>query len=180
METSVNIQEAKILIVDDTEANVRMLEQMLEQLQYKNIKSITDSRQAVDTFLEWCPDLILLDLMMPHMDGFEVMEKIKALDSKGQTPILMLTAKADQGTRLRALDSGARDFIGKPFDFLEVSLRIRNLLEVRVLNNILSEHNKFLETTLRERSVDLIVAKELLEKKGAGETAEREKAHTCP
>jgi len=162
-----DIQNSRILIIDDTPANISMLEQMLAQLKYNNLKSLTDPRQAAPTFSEFKPDLVLLDIMMPHLDGFGVMAKLKVLDPQGTVPILVLTANADQATRLRALEAGCRDFLTKPFNFLEITLRIRNLLEVRALQAAMVEHIDFLETTVRERSVDLLSARELLKKEQA-------------
>jgi len=168
------VQASRILIIDDIAANVQMLEQMLEQLDYKNVKSITDPRLAADTFSEFKPDLVILDIMMPHMDGFEVMRQIKALEPRTTVPILVLTALSDQATRLRALESGGSDFLTKPFDIMEVSLRIRNQLEKHALYKALIEHIHFLEKVVRERSVDLLTARELLDKERKPRAEDRE------
>jgi putative two-component system response regulator len=170
------IQESRILLIDDTVTNIQMLVEMLEQLGYPNVKGLTDARLATETFSEYKPDLVVLDIMMPYLDGFEVMRQFKALDPESAVPILVLTASSDQVTRLRALESGGSDFLVKPFDIMEVSLRIRNLLQVRALNKSLVEHIHFLEKVVRERSVDLLTARELLVKEKAQYCGDAESA----
>jgi two-component system cell cycle sensor histidine kinase/response regulator CckA len=124
---------AKILIVDDQEANLRLLERILTQGGYDHYRSLCDARQVVSTFLEQQPDLILLDLMMPHLNGVEVMEQLRPLAHETYLPILVLTADASPSARRSALAAGAKDFLTKPVDAVEVLLRIRNLLETRFL-----------------------------------------------
>jgi len=125
------ILQGKILIVDDKPANVRLLEQVLQNAGYLSISSTTDSSQVCDLYSRNRYDLILLDLQMPGMDGFQVMEKLKEIESSNYLPVLVITAQPDQ--KLRALNAGARDFVSKPFDLAEVLLRVRNMLEVRLL-----------------------------------------------
>ena len=133
MVTEQQILNAKILIVDDEHTNVSLLRQILEVAGYTNIRAVTDSREVVKTYQELEPDVILLDLSMPHLDGFQVMEQLKRIKQYSYLPVLVLTALKDPRTRLRALGTGAKDFLQKPFDPMEVRLRTRNILEVRLL-----------------------------------------------
>lgn len=146
----------RILIVDDEPANVRLLERLLDQAGHANFRSTTDSRQALPLFQEFKPDLILLDLLMPHLDGYAVMRQICArMPAEAYLPILVLTADITPRAKERALSAGARDFLTKPFDLTEVLLRIRNLLETRHLHLQLAAHNAALEETVRSRTRDL-------------------------
>jgi len=134
---------ARILIVDDLPANVRLLEQMLNTAGYTGVSSTMDPREVVELHRQNAYDLILLDLMMPGMDGFAVLEGLKALDPEGYVPVLVITAQPNH--KLRALEAGAKDFISKPFDLVEVRTRIHNMLEVRLLYRALAEQNARLE-----------------------------------
>lgn len=137
--------KARILIVDDQEQNVALLEQMLASRGFTNIASTVDSRKVLDMYLNDTPDLILLDLKMPYLDGFQVMQQLKEVEHQSYLPILVLTANSDPKTRLRALDAGAKDFVGKPFDMIEVMTRIHNMLEVRLMHNELERQRNSLE-----------------------------------
>lgn len=132
MDLQEQIQKANILIVDDNPVNVKLLEEILEQENYTNIYSTTDPRQVKALDQQWHFDVILLDIRMPHMDGFQVMEELADAIENDYLPILVVTAQSDHDTRLQALDKGARDFITKPFEDIEVLHRVRNILEVRV------------------------------------------------
>ncbi len=145
-------EEAKILIVDDTKPNVVLLEEMLSGFGYKRIQSVTDSRQAIHMYEVFRPDVLLLDLNMPHVSGFEIMEQLKTIESDSYAPILVLTAQSDTETKRRALEVGAKDFIVKPFDFNETLQRIGNMLEIRLLHKQTKEQNKYLERTVYERT----------------------------
>jgi signal transduction histidine kinase len=124
----------RILIVDDEETNVLLLERMLSRAGYGFLTSTTDSREAVGLFRASQADLVILDLMMPHLDGFAVMEQILAETSGASyIPILVLTADVTPGALRHALSSGAKDFLTKPFDQTELLLRVKNLLETRFL-----------------------------------------------
>ena len=125
------ILNARILIVDDQVANVELLESMLQEAGYQCIASTTDPRSVCALHRANHYDLILLDLQMPGMDGFQVMEGLKEIEIGGYLPVLVITAQP--GHKQRALTAGAKDFITKPFDFLDVRLRIQNMLEVRLL-----------------------------------------------
>jgi DNA-binding response OmpR family regulator len=125
--------DAKILIVDDQDANVRLLERILKQAGYTGYRSLTDSRQVLAAYQEFQPDIVLLDLMMPHLDGLGVLEQLRPLSKDSYMPILVLTADVTPEARRRALNAGAKDFLTKPLDAVEVLLRIKNLLETRFL-----------------------------------------------
>jgi putative two-component system response regulator len=157
---------ARILIIDDQEANVRLLEGMLRGAGYVDLKSTTDAREVVREFNGFRPDLLLLDLQMPHRDGFAVMEELKALiPPRSYLPILVLTADINVEAKQRALASGATDFLTKPFDVTEVRLRIKNLLETRFLHLELVAQNQGLEEKVRERTHELEEAQvEILER----------------
>src|SRR4030081_879645 len=148
-----DILGAKILIVDDLEANVRLLDRMLRQAGHTCVASTMDPHAVCALHRDNRYDLILLDLQMPGMDGFQVMEGLKEIETDGYLPILVITAQPDH--KLRALDAGARDFISKPFDLVEVRTRIRNLLEVRLLYKKIENYSKVLEQTVQERTAEL-------------------------
>ena len=150
------IGKAKILIVDDEQANVRLLERILELIGATRIASTTDSREATAMFIDFRPDLVLLDLHMPNVTGFDIMEQIKALtNGENPVPVLVLTADVTTKTKHRALAAGAKDFLTKPLDQSEVLLRIRNLLENRFLHIQLQNQNILLEEQVRERTAQL-------------------------
>lgn len=146
------ILNGRILIVDDQEANVILLERMLRNVGYTRIDTTMDPVTVSALHAEHRFDLILLDLQMPGMDGFEVMEKLKEIESD-YLPVLVITAQP--GHKLRALNAGARDFVSKPFDLVEVQTRIHNMLEVRLLYRKLGEYNQLLERTVLERTAEL-------------------------
>jgi putative two-component system response regulator len=129
-------------------SNVRLLEFILEDAGYTHVHSTTDSRQSLGLFRSIHPDIVLLDLAMPHLDGLAVMQQLREQMMDNQVPILVLTADAALATKHKALKQGAQDFLTKPLDKIEVELRIRHLLEVRF-------HNVLLETRVRERTQDL-------------------------
>jgi len=130
-----NVSDSKILIVDDEAANVTLLKQMLEDEGYTNIRSTRNPLEVSDIYQKYWPDLILLDLNMPKMNGFEVMQTLKKIERRGDyIPVMVLTALKDEQTCIDALDAGAKDFLSKPFNMTEVLCRINNMLEVRLLN----------------------------------------------
>lgn len=150
------VEEGRILIVDDEPGNVATLTRVLRGSGFKHIESTTDSRLATDLYQSFQPDLILLDLKMPHMTGFDVMTALTDLQTRGNyLPILVLTAQRDHATRLQALASGAKDFLNKPIDMAEAVTRIRNMLEVRLLHNAIISKNKTLEELVQERTIAL-------------------------
>lgn len=147
------ILKASILIVDDQSVNVLLLEQLLAEAGYTNVCSTTKPVEVCALHRENNYDLILLDLQMPEMDGFEVMEALKAVETHNYIPVIVLTAQPAH--KLRALQTGAKDFISKPFDLVEVKTRIHNMLEVRLLYKELDKHNQRLEQTVAERTAEL-------------------------
>ena len=151
-----NLEEARILVVDDQKANISLLGRLLRRNGYKEVEGVADPRMTVTLLKSFGPDLILLDLNMPHLDGFQVMEQLLPLIPPGEyLPILILTADISLEAKQRALSMGARDFLTKPFDFTEVLLRIRNLLETRFMHLQLRDQNEVLESRVRERTKDL-------------------------
>jgi signal transduction histidine kinase len=149
--------DAKILIVDDEPSNVRLLERVLAAAGYRHVTGTTDPRQVLGFYRSVAPDLILLDLMMPHLDGLAVLAQLEAEIPRGEyLPILVLTADATLEARHRALAAGAKDFLTKPFEQLEVVLRIGNLLDTRRLYLALEAQNRSLEQTVRERTERMI------------------------
>jgi PAS domain S-box-containing protein len=153
MVTASDILNANLLIVDDQKANVSLLEQLLSETGYTRIASTMNPHEVCALHRKNRYDLILLDLQMPGMDGFLVMEGLKTNDADGYLPVLVITAQP--GHKLRALQAGAKDFISKPFDLIEVKTRIHNMLEVRLLYKKLENYNKLLEQTVQERTAEL-------------------------
>ena len=147
------ILAAGILIVDDQESNVILLEQTLREGGYTRVTSTMKPQEVCALHRKNAYDLILLDLQMPGMDGFEVMETLKTNAADGYLPVLVVTAQP--GHKLRALQAGARDFISKPFDLVEVKARVRNMLEVRLLYRKLENYSRELEQTVQERTAEL-------------------------
>jgi PAS domain S-box-containing protein len=153
MLTESEILNANILIVDDQESNVMLLEQLLRDAGYVHVASTMNPREVFALHRKNHYDLILLDLQMPGMDGFQVMEGLKTNEADGYLPVLVITAQP--GHKLRALQAGARDFISKPFDLVEARTRIHNMLEVRLLYKKLDHYNQELEQTVKERTAEL-------------------------
>ena len=137
------ILHGKVLIVDDKKSNVLLLEQMLRGAGYVSVASTMDPRQVCELHRKNAYDLILLDLEMPGMDGFQVMDNLREIEIEGYLPVLAVTAYPAH--KLRALYGGAKDFISKPFDLSEVLMRVRNMLEVRLLHGAARNHAKMLE-----------------------------------
>ncbi|QJE00460.1 EAL domain-containing protein [Massilia forsythiae] len=148
-----DIRRARILVVDDEPVNVQLLEFLLKSSGYEQVSSTTDPREVAPLHAQHRYDLIILDLQMPHMDGFQVMEALKPMERESWLPVLVVTAEPDK--KLAALEAGARDFIGKPFDTVEVLTRIRNLLEVRLLHRESREHGARMEKKVQERTAEL-------------------------
>jgi len=144
---------AKILIVDDQESNVSLLEELLRQAGYTHVSATTKPQEVCALHRRDRYDLILLDLQMPGMDGFQLLEALKTNDADAYVPVIVLTAQP--GHKLRALQAGAKDFISKPFDLVEVETRIHNMLEVRLLYRRLETLNKDLERQVAERTAEL-------------------------
>lgn len=136
------ILNAKILIIDDADANLRLLEDLLSREGFHQVVSTADSTRAIDLFTAFQPDLILLDLMMPELDGYAVLEILSRHIAKDEyLPVLVLTADATVAAKRKALALGAKDFLTKPFDTIEAMLRVWNLLETRILYRHLKSLN---------------------------------------
>src|SRR5690349_3527634 len=165
MVSSADILNARILIVDDKEANVRLLEGMLRVAGYSSVESTTDPNQVCELYRRNRYGLILLDMQMPGLDGFQVMEGLHEIEGDGYLPVLVITAQPAH--KLRALEAGAKDFVSKPFDLAELRARVRNILEVRLLHLKAREHGRVLENTVRE----LEASRELIQKKSEAELA---------
>ncbi|MDH5393430.1 MAG: response regulator [Gammaproteobacteria bacterium] len=151
-----DIKDSRILIIDDEQANVTLIEKILELDGYQNFVSTSDSTQAVELFQQLQPHLVLLDLNMPVFDGFDVMQQLSAIESDNTFPsILVLTAQTDRETRIRALTGGAKDYVHKPFDRVELLSRIRNQLEVKRLYEMVQNQNNHLEEKVASRTREL-------------------------
>jgi two-component system NtrC family sensor kinase len=146
-----NLKDSRILIVDDQIANLTALTAVLEFAGCENIRCLNDSRQACPTFVEFRPDLILLDLHMPHLDGLAVLDQLNKLIPKDDyLPALVLTGDGSSEAKEQALSHGASDFLSKPLNHTEVELRVKNLLQTRWLHSQLKEQNVSLERQVRE------------------------------
>ena len=150
-----DLQASTILIVDDEPANVKLLERMLRAFGYRGLVSTTDPRTVLDLFREHACDLVILDLNMPYLDGFEVMRQLQALGHDDLPPILILTAQLEQEHRVRALRGGAHDYVTKPFVVEELVARVRNLLQVQLYQKSMRERNHWLEQRVCERTREL-------------------------
>ena len=151
--TESDILNASILIVDDQQANVTLLELLLSEAGYTNVSSTMNSLEVSALHRQHQYDLILLDLQLPEMDGFQVMDSLKTNAADPYLSVIVLTAQP--GHKLRALQAGAKDFISKPFDLIEVKCRIHNILEVRLLYKLLADYSRRLEHTVKERTAEL-------------------------
>jgi serine phosphatase RsbU (regulator of sigma subunit) len=165
MVTAADILNAKILVVDDKDANIRLMEGMLRIAGYLCVESTTDPGAVCELHRQNRYGLILLDLQMPGMDGFQVMEGLKEIEQDGYLPVLVITAQP--GHKLRALEAGAKDFVSKPFDLAELRARVHNILEVRLLHLEAKNHSRVLEETIREleASREVVRLKTLEERK---------------
>jgi len=150
-----NERKERILIVDDEAANLKLLDKMLRAQGYENLVLINDPREVIASYQQARPDLILLDINMPHLDGYQVMEQLKALNDPLLPPIVILTAQSGKDYLLRALAAGARDFITKPFDRNELLMRARNLLDAQLAHRLIHDQKKVLEEMVRERTEEL-------------------------
>ncbi|MBA3468352.1 MAG: response regulator [Herpetosiphonaceae bacterium] len=146
----------KILIVDDEATNIQLLTHLLAKKGYQNTRSTQDSRETLPLYLEFQPDLILLDLMMPFINGWQLLTMLRQLiPATNFVPILVLTADVTKATRERALSCGANDFLTKPFDITEITLRIHNLLQTRQLYLQLEQHRHMLQKRVFEQTQEL-------------------------
>ena len=154
--TPYDFHTARILVVDDEIANVEILRRFLARAGFRNVDSTTDSRQAAPLYLQHRHDLILLDLHMPHLDGLDVMDQLNEIASASYLPILILSGDLTPEARRDALSRGAKDFVNKPFRQDELLLRIRTLLDTRMLYVQIQNQNQALEATVRQRTRELV------------------------
>jgi len=152
---SAELAKMKILVIDDAPANVALLQDILMENGYTRIESVTDSKLALDCCKKLQPDLILLDLMMPEPDGFAILNSLRTEDDDGFLPVVVLTADTNDEAKRRALEAGATDFLLKPFDHVEVALRIHNLLKSRRAHLLLDNQRAAFEESVRERTAEL-------------------------
>lgn len=158
MDLNERILHSRILIIDDQPLIGDTLKDILQDEGFKNIRYLADSRKAAEVYQDYRPDLLVLDINMPHCDGFQVMETLKPLEKDSYLPVLVLTGETEFEVRLRALRMGAKDFLQKPFNTIETISRIRNLIEVRLLHNDVRNQNILLEEKVKERSRQLYQA----------------------
>ncbi len=152
---------AGILIVDDERSMVRLLEELLAHACYTNLRSTTDAREVLPLCAEFQPDLILLDLRMPNLDGIEVLRRLKTRRAEVYLPVLVLTADVSRESKRAALEAGASDLVTKPFEQIELLLRVRNLIEMRFLHRDLRRQNEDLEVRIQERTHQLLETEKL-------------------
>lgn len=155
MLTESKILNAKILIVDDEILSIKLLQNILEKAGYKNIFSTTDPREVLGLYKDIDPDLVALDLNMPHLTGFEVMAQLKQLENDSYLPILVISSAEALNDRFRALESGAKDFLNKPYDRREALLRIHNIIQVRLLHQESLSQRKTLDRKVKQRTQEL-------------------------
>jgi putative two-component system response regulator len=159
-------REARIMIADDMAANVRLLRTILTHAGYTDLWSTTDAEAVIDGYAEYGPDIVLLDLHMPGVDGLQLVKRLRRL-TRGELylPIVVLTGDTSAEARRETLDAGASDFVTKPYDMAEVLLRVRNLLEIRRLHRALADENRTLEERVHDRTTALLAARfEVLER----------------
>src|SRR5256885_2099453 len=149
------LHQMKILVVDDDRMSVTLLEQLLQRHGYRHVMSVTDSRVAVEICMSFDPDLLLLDLIMPEVDGFAVLDAIRSDAAEDFLPIVVLTGDTHEESRARALEAGATDFLVKPVSQTEALLRIRNLLEMRRLYVAVENQRLAMEDAVRKRTSEL-------------------------
>jgi putative two-component system response regulator len=150
--TAAHLEKSLIFIVDDEPANTKLLDKMLSSQGYRQLTIIQDPRLVLDHYHKTRPDLILLDINMPHLDGYQVMAQLQALNDPLLPPIVILTAQHGRDSLLKALAGGARDFIGKPFDRAELLMRVRNLLEAQLAHHLLHDQKALLEEMVQMRT----------------------------
>jgi putative two-component system response regulator len=155
--------QAKILIVDDQIPSLVILEKILRQEGYSDIVSTFNPEIVADQYKSFRPDLVLLDLEMPDLDGFQVLEQLKEIENP-LAPIILMTNERDEEIRLRAVENGVREFLPKPLDKLDVSLRVQTLLEARLMNNMFAERLEFLEKTIRSIKGSINSTDQILQK----------------
>ena len=153
--TPAGVHTARIMVVDDEATNVKVVCRLLKLEGYSNFLTTTDAREAVELARSDLPDLILLDLNMPHVSGLEILSQLQAHQDTRFIPVVILTASTDHDTRVDALDRGANDFLNKPIDPSEMAPRVRNVLALKSHQDQLRNYSRDLETAVRERTAQL-------------------------
>ena len=151
---AVDVLKGRILIIDDQESHILLLRKLLKAAGYGSVATTTDPTEAAVLYGEFLPNLVILDLHMKPMNGFEVMQQLKEVE-RDYLPVLMMTAADDPEVLGRAMEIGARDFLRKPFDRVEALARIRGMLEIRLMHNHIRDQNRMLEETVRERTKEI-------------------------
>ena len=151
--------QPRIFMVDDEMPNLKLLDRILANEGYTSRVMIQDPREVIARYNETRPDLILLDLNMPHLTGYQVIEQLKALDDPLLPPIVILTAQYGRDETLKGLNAGARDFIGKPFDRTELLMRVRNLVEAQLSHRLLADQKNILENLVQQRTEALTLSR---------------------
>ncbi len=155
MTAAYSLTDLRILIVDDEPSNLKLLDRMLRGQGYQHLILIGDPREVLGAYQAERPDLILLDINMPHLDGYQVMQQLQSLNDPLLPPIIILTAQSSKDYLLRSLALGARDFVSKPFDVNELIMRVRNLLEAQLAQRLLLDQKSMLEEMVRSRTEEL-------------------------
>ena len=149
------LRAAKILIIDDEAADIHVLEWAFQMAKFPNIRSVSDSSRALEVFTQFQPDIVLLDLNMPEPDGFAILKQLRKTALTGNfLPVLVLTGQDTAEARSRAMATGANDFLGKPVDYTEVMVRIKNLLQTRFLHQRAQGMQKQLEALLAVKAAN--------------------------
>lgn len=149
------IEQARILVIDDEPMNLKILGSLLSSQGYEQVKLVQDPREALDLYKEVRPDLILLDIFMPHLNGYQLMAQLNALNDPLLPPIIIISAQTSREFRLKALSAGARDFVGNPFDRAELLMRVRNLLDAHLAHRLVHDQKAVLEEMVRIRTEEL-------------------------
>ncbi|MCK5828988.1 MAG: response regulator [Methylococcales bacterium] len=176
-----DIKKANIMVIDDEEINLEIIDELLNDEGFSSINCFSDPKEAIKHYRQFPPDLVLLDLNMPVMNGFEVAEQFQIINHSPPPPILIITALADRTTKLKSLDSGAKDILSKPFDDQEVTRRVRNLIEMHLAHKKNLHYSKNLEHIVKTRTQELLETQnEMIESLGlAAEYRDNETAtHT--
>lgn len=150
-----SLLDERIFIVDDEPANLKLMNKLLRAQGYRHVTLVSDPREVVGLYQANRPDLILLDINMPHLDGYEVLEQLKALNDPLMPPVVFITAQHGQAFLLRALTAGARDFITKPFDYTELVMRVRNLLQAQLAHRLMYDQKEVLDRMVLARTEEL-------------------------
>ena len=149
------LQHSRIMVIDDEEANLKLMRKVLERAGYDNLELVQDPRLVMEAYHRNPPDLILLDLNMPHIDGFEMLRQFQALEDPLSPPVVVLTAQSGRSFLLQSLQLGARDFLSKPFDPGEVLMRVANLLQAQLAHRLVRNQKDVLEAMVRQRTEEL-------------------------